>query len=164
MALQNQRHLLNYCRRDSYFLMTLFVRNVKFILVKNVLCDTQNLGKSVKTFALKYNLQTFMVSSWRAGAFHESPHPALAAHWILGWCYCGVMSFLSWNTSAHEADPGCCVGLVMFPLGQGILKVIVPFFTPTRSYITDSQKFSGLSTREDFGFGGSSLPIRKDID
>lgn len=64
MALQNQRHLLNYWSRDCYFLMTFFVRNVKFILVNNVLLrDTQNLGKSVKTFALECNLQTFMLSS-----------------------------------------------------------------------------------------------------
>lgn len=68
------------------FLITLFVKNMKFVLVDNVLlCDTENLGKSAKIFALKCCLQTATVSTWKAGALCGSSRPASAAHWIPGW-------------------------------------------------------------------------------
>lgn len=77
---------MNYWSRDSYFLITLFVKNAKFIRVDNVLlCDTENPGTWVKTFPLKCHLQTFMASSWRVDAFHGSPYPASATRCIPGW-------------------------------------------------------------------------------
>lgn len=138
---------------------------MKFVLVGNVLlCDTETLGISLETFALKHHFLTSRVSSWRTSAFHGCPCPASAAGGLPGSLLQGKAILIleqfclqSWSRLLGWAGP---VPTWWKPSETNHAF----FFILTRSYTTNSQKFRGLGAREDFGLWGSSVPVRKDIN